>query len=99
MRICAKMDLSKVLPKHVLLNPGEYVWKQTLDYEHVKFHCRSFLMLGTQSPPTLNENMYLILWNQISKVPCNVPQIHHYFFIFFFYDIIQFRVSLEFKSR
>lgn len=40
------MHLSKALPNVVSLYYDDYEWLQTIDYEHVPFHCQNFHALG-----------------------------------------------------
>jgi hypothetical protein len=39
-RICVYMDISKALPGSVTLEYQDEDWNQTMDYEHIPFHCR-----------------------------------------------------------
>jgi hypothetical protein len=39
-RICVYMDISKALPGSVTLEYQDEDWNQTIDYEHIPFHCR-----------------------------------------------------------
>jgi hypothetical protein len=39
-RICVYMDISRALPRYVILEYQDEDWIQTIDYEHIPFHCR-----------------------------------------------------------
>jgi hypothetical protein len=39
-RICIYMDISKALPGSIMLEYQDDDWNQTIDYEHIPFHCR-----------------------------------------------------------
>jgi hypothetical protein len=39
-RICVYMNISKALPGSVTLEYQDEDWIQTIDYEHIPFHCR-----------------------------------------------------------
>jgi hypothetical protein len=41
-RICIYMDISKALLGSVTIEYQDEDWIQTIDYEHIPFHCRKF---------------------------------------------------------
>ena len=38
--ICVYLDISKELPENIKLSWQDEEWIQTIDYEHIPFHCR-----------------------------------------------------------